>query len=150
MTDTASESEIRPVSVSVAASAEDIEAARSLAVDAARLLNDYDCEEVVVFDVQGLSQVTRFIVIASGTSDRQIKTLAGKVRDLAHDRDFPSFGSDRDAASTWLVLDFFDVMVHLFEPITRAHYDLEMLWGDAERVRWRESRAVSMHTQDAE
>ena len=46
------------------------------------------------------------------------------------------FGSERDDAATWLVLDFIDVMVHLFEPSTRAHYDLEMLWGDAPEVEW--------------
>ena len=137
MTETEINNEASPAP---APSPADTQAAHALAVDAARLLNDYDCEEIVVFDVGGISQVTRYIVIASGTSDRQIKTLAGKVRELASDRDFPSFGSDRDAASTWLVLDFFDVMVHLFEPVTRAHYDLEMLWGDAERVVWREKK----------
>ena len=47
------------------------------------------------------------------------------------------FGSERDADSTWLVLDYVDSIVHLFEPTARAHYDLEMLWGDAPKIDWR-------------
>ena len=51
-------------------------------------------------------------------------------------------GRELDAPSKWLVLDFIDVVVHLFDPETRAHYDLEMLWGDAERVHWRRTEAT--------
>ncbi len=46
-------------------------------------------------------------------------------------------GSEMDGPSKWLVVDFLDVIVHLFEPVTRAYYDLETLWGDAPTVHWR-------------
>jgi len=108
----------------------------SFAVAAARLLNDYDCEDVRVMDVRGVSPLTHYIVIASGTSDRQLRALAGHLAKLGSEQGFERFGDDRDEASTWLVADFVEVMVHLFEPATRAHYDLEMLWGDAPRVSW--------------
>jgi ribosome-associated protein len=110
--------------------------ARDFAIEAARLLADSHCDDVVIFDVSELSPVTRMVLIATGTSDRQIKSLIGHLTDLGKEMGFDRFGSERDDASTWMVADFVEVMVHLFEPGTRAHYDLEMLWGDAPRVSW--------------
>ncbi|MEM7680962.1 MAG: ribosome silencing factor [Planctomycetota bacterium] len=110
---------------------------RGLAIDVARLIADDKCEDVVVFDTRGLSPVTNYVVLGTGQSDRQIRAVGGHVSELARERDFARFGTDEDQARTWVVLDFVDVMVHLFEPATRAHYDLEMLWGDAPRVSWR-------------
>jgi ribosome-associated protein len=115
------------------------DAGRAFAIAAAQLLHDYRCEDVVVFDVRGLSEVTNYILLATGSSDRQLKSAARYLGDLAGEHGMERLGSERDEASTWVVLDYVEVMVHLFEPVTRAHYDLEMLWGDAERVRWRQS-----------
>lgn len=119
------------------ASPKQTDAARDFAVAAARLVADLRCEDVVVFDVTGVSQVTNFIVIASGTSDRQIKSVGAEVAELGAESGFERYGTDRDGASTWCVVDLVEVMVHLFEPATRGHYDLEMLWGDAPQVNWR-------------
>ncbi len=113
------------------------QAVRAFLIEASRLLADLHCEDILLFDVQGLSDLTDYIVIATGTSDRQIKGVASQVCDLAAEHGFERFGSERDADSTWLVLDFVDSIVHLFEPAARAHYDLEMLWGDAPRINWR-------------
>ena len=110
---------------------------RAFNAQAARLLNDLHCEHILLLDVRGLSDLTDYILIATGTSDRQIKGVAGQVSDLAQEHGLERFGSERDADSTWLVLDFIDTIVHLFEPAARAHYDLEMLWGDAPKVAWR-------------
>ena len=115
----------------------DAEAMRSFVISAAQLMNDLHCQDIVVFDVRGLSQLTDYILIASGTSDRQMKAVGGEVADLAKQRGLERYGSERDDSTTWLVLDFVEVMVHLFEPTARAHYDLEMMWGDAQRVKWR-------------
>ncbi len=98
------------------------------------LLKDRHCENIVALDVRGISPLTQVVIVASGTSDRQIKALAAEVGEEAAKAGFPSFGGDQDGASTWVVLDLVDIMVHLFEPATRAHYDLEMLWGDAPRI----------------
>lgn len=112
-------------------------AAEELAVASAKLLNDFQCEDIRVFDVTDRSEITHYIVIASGTSDRQIKALGSRVEDLAAELGHERFGHENDDATTWLVMDFVEVMVHLFEPATRAHYDLEMMWDDAPRVDWR-------------
>jgi ribosome-associated protein len=112
------------------------EQSRAFAVEAARLLADDRCEEVVVLDVRELSQVTDFIVIGSGTSERQMGAVLQHVQDLGAEMGFGAFRSSADDRSSWLLADFVDVVVHVFEPNTRAHYDLEMLWGDATRVPW--------------
>lgn len=111
--------------------------ARSFAIDAARLLRDNKCEQVIVLDVRELSSVMDYLVIASGTSDRQMNSTLDDVTELAQQQERSAFRTSKDDRSTWLLADFADVVVHLFEPNTRAHYDLEMLWGDAGRVDWK-------------
>ena len=111
--------------------------ARDMALAAARLLDDDKCEEVLVLDLRGRSQVTEFFVIASGTSQRQMRSAGLHVEELGEERGFGLFKhnlGEKDAS--WFVLDFVDVVVHLFEPETRLFYDIEMLWGDAPRVAW--------------
>ncbi len=118
-------------------SRQDPEATRAFAIEAARLLADDKCEEVVLLDVRNLSQVCDYIVVASGTSDRQMGSAADDVRKMAEEQGHAVFRSNRDARTAWIVLDCVDVVVHVFEPQMRAHYDIEMLWGDAPHIEWR-------------
>lgn len=110
--------------------------ARAFAVEVARLIRDDKCEDVVVLGVGGLSPVTDYLVLGSGTSERQMRSVLAHVEDLGRQRGRTAFRGSVDSKATWVLLDFVDVVVHLFEPQTRLHYDLEMLWGDAERVAW--------------
>ncbi len=106
-------------------------------IESARLISDSHGEDVIVFDVREHSQVTDYLIIASGTSDRQIRSVGDEISQLAKQQyHLERFGRDEDGPSKWLVLDFVDVVVHLFEPTTRAYYDLEMMWGDAPRIAW--------------
>lgn len=109
---------------------------RGFVIEAAKLASDLHCEDVVVFDTRGVSEVTDYIVIGSGTSDRQMRSVADDIHQLAKKVGLGRFGHEADASATWIVMDFVDVVFHLFEPNTRAHYDLEMMWNDAERVAW--------------
>jgi len=109
---------------------------RAFAVGAARLLADRHFVDVLLFDVRGMNDMTDYILIASGTSDRQMRAVGREIEDLAGESGIQRYGHDEDAAATWVLVDFVDVVVHLFEPATRAHYDLEMMWDDAPRVQW--------------
>jgi len=109
---------------------------RDFAIEAARFMADRRCEDVLLLDVTGLSQVCDFVLIGSGTSDRQMKSVAKELENFGKDHDNPVFRSNRDAALTWVVVDFVDLVAHLFEPDQRAFYDLESLWSDAESVDW--------------
>jgi ribosome-associated protein len=105
-------------------------------IEAARLLADRHCTEVRLLDVRGLSQVCRYVLIGSGTSDRQMKSVADELAELGAQRNNKCFRADRDVSVTWVVLDFVDLVAHLFEPGQRAYYDLEDLWSDAPLVAW--------------
>ncbi len=107
---------------------------RAFALDAAVSLMGDKCEDLVVLDVRELSPVTDYIVIGTGTSDRQMRSALSNVEDVGKEHGFKRFGSHADERATWLLADFIDVVVHVFEPNARAHYDLEMLWGDAPRL----------------
>ncbi|MBX3383099.1 MAG: ribosome silencing factor [Phycisphaeraceae bacterium] len=110
--------------------------ARAFAIDVARMLHDDKCSDILLLDVTGMSQVTDFIIIGTGTSDRQMRSALMHVEELGSSRGMRTFHSSTDDRATWLLADFVDVVVHLFEPSTRTHYDLEMLWGDAPRLAW--------------
>ena len=110
-------------------------------IAAGRLLADLHCEDIVALDLRGLSDVTDYILIASGTSDRQILAVARDVEGLAGQYNLQRFGREVDAPTTWLIADFVDLVIHLFEPSTRSHYDLEMMWGDAPKVDWQRRAA---------
>lgn len=113
------------------------EAARAFAIAAARSMHDDKCTDVVALDVRGRSQVTDFIVVGSGASERQMRSAGQRVADLGETSGFALFRSNKDQpGQTWFVLDFVDVVAHVFEPGARAYYDLEMMWGDAPRLAW--------------
>ncbi|MCB9838958.1 MAG: ribosome silencing factor [Phycisphaeraceae bacterium] len=116
------------------ASAEDRARARQLALAVADALDDAKCEDIIVLGVHGFSQITDYVVIASGSSERQLRAAAHRAMDAGEELGQPPYNREGEHTVGWVVIDFIDVMVHLFEPHTRALYDLEMLWGDAERV----------------
>lgn len=110
---------------------------RTFAIEAARLLEDRHCEDVRLMDVRGLSQVCDYVLIGTGTSDRQMKSVAQELEELGEENNSSVYRSSRDAEGTWIVIDFVDIVAHLFEPNQRAYYDLESLWSDAEMIDWR-------------
>jgi len=109
---------------------------RQFVINVAKLVSDLHGQDVLVLDVRGLSDLTDYVLIASGTSAKQISALGDRATDLASEAGLSRYGQQSDKDTNWLVVDFVDVIVHLFEPDTRAHYDLEMLWGDAPKVEW--------------
>lgn len=122
--------------------------ALELAIAIARLLHDDKCEDVQVLDLRGRSQVTDYFVIASGTSQRQMRSAGLHAQELGEEQGFDAQNHNlNDKDSTWFILDFIDVVAHIFEHETRLFYDIEMLWGDAEAVEWR--RAEDRDADDA-
>ena len=120
----------------------DPEQVRAFAIECARTCSDMKCSDVRVLDVRGLSQVSDYLVIGSGTSDRQMKSVAQSLEDLGKERGDPPFRTNRDSGSTWVVADFVDVVIHLFEPSQRMYYDIEALWRGGARVEWRRPEDV--------
>lgn len=125
----------------------DPEQVRAFAIECARTCDDMKCSDVRVLDVTGLSQVSDFLVVASGTSDRQMKSVAQSLEDLGKELGEPVFRSNRDVGTTWVVADFVDVVCHLFEPEQRLYYDIEALWRNGTKIEWR--REEDLASRDA-
>jgi len=113
--------------------------AEQFACYVARVMADSRCENVLVLNLRGLSQVTDYFVIGSGTSQRQLNSIVSDLKDLARQEQHSIFRSDDRRANTgWAVVDFVDTVAHLMTADQRAYYDLEGLWGDAPQVDWRD------------
>ena len=92
----------------------------------------------MVLDVDGLSPVCDYFVIATGTSPRQMRTVADDVLEFAATQGFAPLNESGLEGETWLLVDCVDVIIHLFSEEARHYYDLDNLWGDAKRVEWEE------------
>ena len=109
-------------------------AAKALAHKVATLVLDRKASDVVILDVRGIASYADYVVIASGESDRQVSAMADHVQTkLKEDDGVAPIGSEGTETGQWVLLDFGDVVTHLFFNEARAHYDLEGLWADAPR-----------------
>ncbi len=109
--------------------------AKAFAIASAKLAGERHCTDVVVLDMRKISQVTDYFLIATGTSDRQMRSVADEIADLGKkEHKFSLFGRAGYEYGHWVLLDFVDVVVHVFDSKARDYYDLEMLWGDAKRI----------------
>lgn len=90
-------------------------------------LDSDKAEDIVVIDLAGKTEIADFMVIASGTSQRQIGAMAQHLRDKIKDARLGSPAVE-GGASDWVLIDAGDVVVHLFRPETRQFYDLEKFW----------------------
>jgi ribosome-associated protein len=108
---------------------------KKLALLCRELADNKKAEDIVVLDVRKLSSVTDYFVIASGTSHPHLRAIVeeigGRLRD---EHDLRPSRSEGATGANWVVLDYFDVIVHVMNAETRKHYDLEGLWGDAKAV----------------
>ncbi|MSR29286.1 MAG: ribosome silencing factor [Phycisphaerales bacterium] len=133
----------KPHSRNSDSTAADAARARVFAVDAAVLMSELKCSDVAVIDLVGRSPICDLVVIGSGTSQRQMRSVGEAIDKMGKERGSPVWRSDADSGASWLVFDFVDVVVHLFEPGQRAFYDLEGIWPDAPRVSWRGAASAS-------
>lgn len=98
---------------------------KELVVEALRELKGFD---IRVLDVRDLTSVTDYMVIASGSSDRQVKALARNVVEKAKHAEHAPMGMEGDRGGEWVLIDLYDVVVHVMLPRVRDFYQLEKLW----------------------
>lgn len=123
--------------------------ARSLAVVAARAAADKKGESTVILEMGPLLAVTDAFVITSGGNPRQVRTIADEVEDQvkAAGAGGPLRVEGLDDAR-WVLLDYGDVVVHVFLEEARRYYDLERLWADAPRLAWQNGREPDQRPSD--
>ncbi|MEL7650447.1 ribosome silencing factor [Stutzerimonas sp. Brlt_13] len=98
-------------------------------------LEDLKGQDITTIDVQGKTSVTDYMIIASGSSSRHVKSLAENVLEKAKGQGVRPLGSEGLDGGEWALLDLGDVVVHVMQVPTRQFYDLERLWQGAEQSR---------------
>jgi ribosome-associated protein len=116
---------------------------KKLALLCLEFADNRKAEAIVILDVRKLSSVTDFFVIAAGTSEPHLRAILDEITErLREDHGLRPRAVDGTARGAWVVLDFFDVIVHIMRTDVRERYDLESLWGDAPRVKPRAVRSL--------
>lgn len=111
---------------------------RKLALLCREFADNKKAENIVILDVRELSSVTDYFVIASGTSEPHLRAIVDEISDkLNEEHQIQPRAVDGTLQAAWVVLDFFDVIVHVMRHDVRDRYDLETLWGDAPRLKAR-------------
>ncbi|MBN2490720.1 MAG: ribosome silencing factor [Planctomycetes bacterium] len=110
--------------------------ARRTAVECARLADRLKGEHIVVLEVEPLIEITDFFVVITGTNRRQIRAISEEIVLAMKRRGLQRTALDGLDAGVWVLADFGDVVVHVFNEEARAYYDLDGLWADAARVDW--------------
>ncbi len=107
---------------------------KDLVMEIAEYLEDKKAMNVVVLDIHPLTVVADYFVIASGRSETQVKALYSELQKKMSEKGIHARHRDGFQGSRWLVLDYADIIVHLFHQEEREFYSLERLWADAARV----------------
>ena len=102
----------------------------------ARTAADNKARDIVVLDMRGITPLFDFFVLANGVSRRQIHTICEEIDAAMHREGDKRHAIEGYEASKWVVQDYGDVVVHVFDPNTRQYYGLEDLWADAGKIDW--------------
>ncbi len=103
----------------------------------ARMLDEKQGEEILVLDVTGVCPIAEHIITVTAKGQRHAQALADGLLHLAKEHDMFSRGMEGYQTGTWILLDFNDVVVHIFQEDLRRFYNIEGLWSEGRRVDWR-------------
>jgi ribosome-associated protein len=108
-----------------------IEDALKLAQKVIDILEEKKGEDILLLDIQEISSFTDYFVICSGPSERTIRALSDEVQKiLKHDQHKQAMSVEGEPEGGWILVDYGDVILHIFSPAVRAYYQLEELWGE--------------------
>lgn len=105
------------------------------------MCEDKKASDVVILDLRKLTFITDYFVICSASNERQARALTEELRATMREKGVRERGLEGTRDARWVVQDFGDVVVHIFHEQERGFYDLEGLWADAPRVRWKRAAA---------
>lgn len=108
-----------------------------MAIYCARVADAKKGENILVMDVREVSAITSYFVICTGRIDKHVWALADEIVEKLKERDVRCYHKEGASDTRWVVLDYVDVIIHIFDPESRDYYKLEGLWGDAEEVEWK-------------
>jgi ribosome-associated protein len=128
-----------PLSTNAAVATEPTRAQLSLeqAIQCARIAEDNKAKDILILDLRAVTPIFDFFVLMTGASRRQLHTLAEEIDDYLRTEGEKRLSIQGYQASRWIVQDYGDIVVHVFDAESRSYYDLEGLWADAPRVEWK-------------
>jgi len=100
------------------------------------MADELKAEDILVLDLRKLTQITDYFVLATAGSERQLRAIAERVHRDLKAQGAACLGVEGEATGGWVLLDYVEVVIHVFSREARDFYQLEMLWGDAPRVPW--------------
>ena len=99
-----------------------------------KALDDKFGEDIKIIDLRGVSTLADYFIITNGNSDAQVKALADEVAEKLAKAGLVMKSSEGYSSASWILLDFGDIIVHVFDKASREFYNLERIWGDAQTV----------------
>jgi len=106
----------------------------------ARLAAAQKASDLVVIDIHEVASFADYFVICSGTSTRQVQAIAEHVQEALEEAGFRALGVEGMRNGRWVLMDYADVVIHVFHQAERAFYALEDLWAECPRIAWDETR----------
>jgi ribosome-associated protein len=116
---------------------------RDVAIAAARAANDKQATDIVVLDVSDIIVITDLFLICTASTRRQIRSVIEGIEEALRGLGVKPMRREGETDAGWWLLDYIDVVVHVFGEEEREYYDLERLWSDAPRVEWETSDAAA-------
>ncbi len=110
---------------------------KEIAILCARIADNKKAEDILIFGVGDLTFIADFFVICSGFNKRQLQSIANDIELKLGSYGIRWIGMEGYADALWILVDYGDVIVHLFDKDMRQFYDLELLWGDAPKLQWK-------------
>lgn len=107
---------------------------KEMAKIAYNALSDKKGEDIKIIDITGISVLADYFIIANGNSDSQVNALVDNVEEELHKAGYPLRQREGQASGSWVLLDFSDIIVHVFDKENRLFYDLERIWKDGKDV----------------
>lgn len=97
-------------------------------------LDDKQAEDIIILDVKGITSIADYFVIASADNERKVKSLANEVDELLEENDFALKSKEGMDTARWILMDYGDIIIHLFKDEERDFYKIEKIWKDAINV----------------
>ena len=112
----------------------EMDQSKEMARIAYNALSDKKGEDIKIIDITGISVLADYFIIANGNSDSQVSALRDNVEEELHKAGFPVKQREGQASGSWVLLDFGDIIVHVFDRENRLFYDLERIWKDGKDI----------------
>jgi ribosome-associated protein len=109
---------------------------KEIAITCAKIADEKKALDIVILDVDKISSITDYFVICSAINDRQLHAIADEMDKQMKKISVMKYGMEGYREAKWVLIDYGDLIVHIFEKEMRNYYDLELLWGDAPRIEW--------------